>query len=62
MLLRRSTLAFEHSSYRRLWTHALLPHLVTWAHQCNLIGGQVILPQLPPFAQRQHQAKQPQPA
>ena len=54
MLLRRGTLAFEHSSYRRLRTHALLPYLITWAHQRNLVGGQVILPQLPPFAQRQH--------
>ena len=62
MLLRRGTLALEHSSYRRLRTLALFPHLVVGAHQRNLIGGQVILPPLPPFAQRQHQAKQPQPA
>ena len=62
MLSPRGTLALPPSSYRRLGTHALLPHLVVGAHQRNLIGGQVILPQLPPLAQRQHQAKQPQPA
>ena len=62
MLLRRGTLALEHGPWRNLWTLTLLPHLVIGAHQRNLIGGQVILPQLPPFAQRQHQAKQPQPA
>ena len=32
MLLRRGTLAFEHSSYRRLGRLALLPHLVVGAH------------------------------
>ena len=62
MLLRRGLLALEHGPWRRLRTLALLPHLVAWAHQRNLVGGQVILPQLPPFAQRQHQAQQPQPA
>ena len=62
MLLRRGTLALEHGSYRRLRMHTLLTHLVVGAHQRDLIGGQVILPQLPPFAQRQHQAQQPQPA
>ena len=62
MLLRRGTLAFEHGPGHNLRTHTLLPHLVVGAHQRNLVGGQVILPQLPPFAQRQHQAKQPQPA
>ena len=54
MLLRRSNLALEHSLRRNLGTLALLPHLVVGAHQRNLIGGQIILPQLPPFAQRQH--------
>ena len=62
MLLRRGTLALEHSLRRNLRTLVLLPHLFVGAHQRNLIGGQIILPQLPPFAQRQHQAQQPQPA
>ena len=62
MLLRRGTLALEHGPGHNLGTHALLPHLVVGAHQRNFVGGQIILPQLPPFAQRQHQAQQPQPA